>query len=145
MPLTNDILTDSRLPGSWRCKLIEGDDFKAEEAAEGRYECFFRFFDDLRYVAFAEDTSPEAIRRWWPIRHVCSLDGPGLLRLRQVNRSGPPSEGVVGKFWFEEDTLMIESLPPRKRAKWRCRRLAPEEFPEWFEEECAKALARPWG
>jgi len=127
----------SRLVGTWRCVLV------SDEAEFS----FFRILEDLRYVGIFSQVPPNPRHPYVDMRLWASLESDSVLRLKLRQRS----EGWTRDVHFDGDILVLghtekpkEGETEPRKIVWRCHRLTDEEFPEWFEAEFSKAMARPW-
>ena len=97
----------------------------------------FRVLDDLSYVSFAEDTRPDARRKWLPMLLWGSMEEENVYRLRPTR----DHEGWTRQVTFDGETLVFRTVEPEHK-EWRCRRLLDAEIPEWFESEVEARLSR---
>ena len=129
----------SRLVGTWRSVLVSD---------EGEFG-YFRILEDLRYVGILlwEPPGPDGRLRYVDMRLWGALESESVYRLKLKQSS----EGWTRDVHFDGDILVMGSTgilqegdAGTRKMEWRCRRLADQQIPEWFEPEFKKAMARPW-
>jgi len=95
---------------------------------------YLHFTDDGRVFQFHCD--PKQPERRFSTRIWCSVESSSTFRVR----GRPDKEGWTCSYSFDGVTLNMGSSSKRMIP---CRRITPDEAPDWFREALATRLSRP--